>query len=219
MTETREITPIQRLVLAAAGRGAERAGTIFALDAECAGVARAAREPMMAQIRLAWWRDGLSAEDAVPAHRSPVMDALRALPDFAAIRAALVAVVDGWEELILWDGADAGAMLEAYAGGRGAGLFAALSPGHAEGSAAWGRLWALWDLSGHVDDEALARAAVDRGRKLLERAGRLSAARLPRMLAMLAGAARHDIGRGKRAPARLTPGLYMRLLRLQILGR
>jgi len=219
MTETREIAPIQRLVLAAAGRGSARAGTIFALDNECAHIARAAREPLMAQIRLAWWRDGLNAAEAVPVHRSPTMDSLRALPDFAAIRAALTAIIDGWEELILWDGADAAAMLEAYAAGRGGGLFAAIAPEDAERASPWGRLWALWDLSGHVDDEALARATVDQGRTVLAVAGKLSAAQLPRILAMLAGAARHDIGRGGRAPSHLTPGLYMRLLRLQILGR
>lgn len=173
----------------------------------------------MAQIRLAWWRDGLKAPEAVPAHRSPVMDTLRALDDFLAVRDALAAVVDGWEELILWDGADGPSMLAAYADGRGAGLFAALSPDHGDAVSTWGRLWALWDLSGHLGDDALARASIDQARRLLEQMPDLSCAGLPRMLAMLGGAARHDIVRGRRAPATLTPGLYMRLLRLQIFGR
>ena len=219
VTEKLEITPIQRLVLSAAAGAGERASAIIALDNECARVAISAREPLMAQIRLAWWRDGLNAREAASVHRAPVMDALRSLDDFAAIRDALVAMIDGWEELILWDGADPAVMLQAYAEGRGAGFFAALHPGHAGGSGLPGRLWALWDLSGHLDDEALAAAAIAQGRSLLEQGGGRSYLRLPRMLAMLAGAARHDIASGRRAPSRLTPGLYMRLLRLQIFGR
>ncbi|TNE45595.1 MAG: hypothetical protein EP321_05670 [Sphingomonadales bacterium] len=219
MTEKHEITPIQRLVLAAAGKGAPRAETIIALDNECARIAVVAKEPLMAQIRLAWWRDGLIAREAVPAHRSPIMDALREIDDFEASREALVAIIDGWEELILWDGADAADMLERYAAGRGRGLFAALHPAHAERSAHWGRLWALWDLSGHLGDEALGQKCIGQGHVLLEQDRDLPGARLPRMLAMLAGAAHHDVSRKRRAPARLTPGLYMRLIRLQALGR
>ena len=219
MTEKHEITPIQRLVLGSAGKGASRAETIFALDNECARIAVVAKEPLMAQIRLAWWRDGLNAREAVSAHRSPIMDALRGIDDFESIREGLVAIIDGWEELILWDGADAADMLERYAGGRGRGLFVALHPARAERSAHWGRLWALWDLSGHLADEVLGRECIGQGHVLLEQDRDLSGARLPRMLAMLAGAAHHDVSRKQRAPARLTPGLYMRLIRLQILGR
>jgi len=215
--ETPENSPIQRLALSVAGARAGRARLVFALDNECARIARVAREPMMAQIRLAWWRDGLASADALPAHRSPVMDALRAMEGFPAVRDHLIALIDGWEELILWDGGEREAMLRVYAEGRGGGLFAAIAPEREEEARLWGGLWALWDLAGHLDDADLARAAIDRGS---ERArGLPSHPSLPRLLAMLGGAARADLARGRGMPAALTPGLYMRLLRLQIFGR
>jgi len=214
--ETPENTPVQRLVLSAAGRRARRAELLFALDNECARIARAAREPMMAQIRLAWWRDGLASADALPAHRSPMMDALRAMEGFPAARDGLIALIDGWEELILWDGDEPDAMLRAYASGRGGGLFEAFAPERGEEARRWGRLWALWDLAGHLDDAELARAAIRQGGELAR--GLPARPLLPRALAMLGGAARRDLARGGAMPAVLTPGLYMRLLRLQIFG-
>ncbi len=215
--ETHEITPVQRLVLSAAGKRAGRAEGAIALDGECARIARAAREPMMAQIRLAWWRDGLASADALPAHRSPMMDALRAMEGFAEARAGLIAMIDGWEELILWGGEDAPDMLRLYAEGRGGGLFAAIAPEREQQARIWGRLWALWDLAGHVEEADLAEAAIAQGR---DWARELPARPpLPRLLAMLGGAARRDLARGRGMPPALTPGLYMRLLRLQIFGR
>jgi len=131
------------------------------------------------------------------------------------MRPHLVAMIDGWEELILFDGADPDAMLIAYARGRGGGLFAAFG-GVSASAAAGGPAWALWDLAGHMDDDALAQKAVAIAHEAAT--GRRSL-RLPRMLAMMAGAARDDVRRGRGAPPDLTPGLYLRLLRTQIFGR
>ena len=209
-----QISPLQRVLIAAAGRAAGRATCLFTLDNACAQVARSAHEPVMAQIRLAWWRDGLLAETAQPQHRSPEMDALRALDGFAGMRPHLVAMVDGWEELILFDGADPDAMLSAYARGRGGGLFAAFDPasgGHGESA---GRIWALWDLAGHLSDADLSAQAIALARDAL-----CTPTCLPRMLAMMAAVARRDIARGMGAPADLTPGLYLRLLRAQLFRR
>lgn len=213
------VTPVQRVLLPAAGRAMERARAAFALDNACAQVARVAREPMMAQIRLAWWRDGIAAETARPEHRSAEMDALRAIESFDAARPHLVAMIDGWEELILHDGEDGRAMLGAFAAGRGAGLFGALFPDRAEHGAVAGRVWALWDLAGHLGDEALVGEALELAREALTgwRSGPRRA--LPRLLAMMVAGAAPDVARGRGAPAGITPGLYARLLRAQIFGR
>ncbi len=215
--ENRTISPVQRLMIATTGRRRAQAEQIVALDNECAYIAQSAREPMMAQIRLAWWRDGLASEEALPAHRSPMMDALRAVEGFDLMRSGLIAMVDGWEELILWGGEEPQAMLEAHAAGRGGGLFAAFAPDHAEVARKWGQLWALWDLAGHLGDADLANAAIERGKALAHDLSGVGA--LPRMLVMLARAARYDLLQGRGMPPSLTPGLYMRLLRLQIFGR
>lgn len=208
------ISPLQRVLIAAAGGARDRAACIFALDNACAQVARTVHEPLMAQIRLAWWRDGVQAETPLAQHRSPEMDAMRALDGFAAIRPHLVAMVDGWEELILFDGADPDAMLAAYARGRGDGLFAAFG-GAVAGDGAGGAVWALWDLAGHLGDDALAGMAVACARDMATG----PRVRLPRMLAMMAQPARDDVLRGRGAPPDLTPRLYLRLLRTQMFGR
>ncbi len=208
-----DVSPLQRVLTAAAGGARDRAACLFALDNACAQVARTVHEPLMAQIRLAWWRDGLQADTALAQHRSPEMDALRALPGFERMRPHLIAMVDGWEELILFDGADADAMLAAFARGRGGGLFAAFAGETLDDAA--GKAWALWDLAGHLGDEALAERAVALAR---DRA-MAPQSRLPRMLAMMDAVARDDVRRGRGAPPDLTPRLYLRLLRTQILGR
>ena len=211
-----EIQPFQRLVCASAGKVGTRVARIFALDNACAQIARTVSEPIMAQIRFAWWRDGLRAQVLPAQHDAPIMVALRGDDEFDRARAGLIAMIDGWEELIVGGEGNNRDMLSAYAAGRGAGLFAALAPTYAGQSAAAGQVWALWDLAGHLSDPALAEDAVNLARDLSEGA---KTAGLPRMLAMMAGPAIADVHRGTGAPSVLTPGLYLRMMRFQIFGR
>ena len=60
------LTPLHRLALAyapAASRGAWLG--FLALDMRLAAIVRAAREPMIGQIKLAWWRERLRGRDSV----------------------------------------------------------------------------------------------------------------------------------------------------------
>lgn len=217
MSETPEVSPFQRLVCSSAGPARGRAVQVMALDNACAHILRYVREPMMAQIRLAWWRDGLNAQTLSPEHKAPDMLAIHGCDGFAEVRGGLVALVDGWEELILSE--ESGApdkMLEDYARGRGGGLFAALAPDYAEHSEAAGEIWALWDLVGHLRDDALAAEALALAQQKLER---VNISSLPRMLAMMAGVAASDIRKGRGAPSALTPDIYIHLLWIQIFGR
>ncbi|RXR27652.1 hypothetical protein EQG66_11200 [Sphingobium fluviale] len=216
MDEMSEISPFQRLVCTAAGRKAGRAAGIFALDNACAQIARTVTEPIMAQIRLAWWRDGLMAEALSAQHVAPDMLALRSIDEFAQARLGLVAIIDGWEELIAGGDGNDRDMLLAYAAGRGAGLLAALVPEYAERSARAGQVWALWDLAGHVTDAALREAAIGLACQIAESA---NIAGLPRIITMLVGPALSDVRRGRGAPPVLTPGLYARMMRFHIFGR
>lgn len=216
MDETPELRPFQRLVCASAGKGAERTARIFALDNACARIAQTVTEPFMAQIRLAWWRDGLMTEALSAQHDAPDILALRSIDDFSRARLGLVAMIDGWEELIVSAGVSVSEMLSAYAEGRGAGLFAALVPEYADHSAVAGEAWALWDLAGHLSDPDLAKEAIHLANDFADSA---NIARLPRMLKIMAGPALADIRRTKGAPRQLTPGLYARMMRYQIFGR
>ncbi len=66
MDDLAETLPtMHRLALAyAPGRTRLAWLALLALDSRLAGVLRSASEPMLAQIRLAWWRDMLARSEA-----------------------------------------------------------------------------------------------------------------------------------------------------------
>ena len=110
-------------------------------------------------------------------------------------------------------------MLPCYAEGRGQGLFAALWPEGQGDIDDTGQIWALWDLAGNIGDDALAAITVSQAQSLAQSASRSKLSALPRMLRQLVIPAITDALNGKGAPRRLTATLYLRLLRIQLLGR
>ena len=218
------LTPLSRL-LVAHGRGAvgRRLALAFALDARLAELVRSTSEPMIGAIRMAWWREALGVVESkrvegAAGRGDPLVDALTPVFAVAADRAALGAMIDGWEELI--DPADPGdARLAAFAEGRG-GLFA-LVAGDAAPSwvGAAGAGWALWDMAGHVRDAGLARRAMALAGDRLAQApvrgwsGRLAPLRL------MTGLARADAVAGRVPTSGLTPALYRRFLWLALLRK
>ncbi|MBS0255070.1 MAG: hypothetical protein JSS36_07660 [Proteobacteria bacterium] len=107
---------------------------LLALDARLAGVVRGAREPILGQLRLAWWRERLGEDPARWPTGEPLLAQLRALP-----AATMAPLVDGWEALLL------GEDLEAWLAARPAAL-AALHAGPEVARLARG--WALGELAG-----------------------------------------------------------------------
>lgn len=87
--------PVERLALAyAPSRVLAIWVGYLALDRRLADAAREGRDPIMVQLRLAWWRDRL----AEPATQWPIGEPLLSmLKVWHPERAALSAVVDGWE--------------------------------------------------------------------------------------------------------------------------
>ena len=189
------LPPPQRLALnyaPAAWRAAT--GALFALDTRLSELVAKANEPLLAQLRLAWWRDELGKPPGERAKGDPVLDAIGLW--WAGEEPALAGLVDGWEQLV-GDPPLPDATLEAFAEGR-AEAFAALARRVGEGGAAAdaeaaGRLWALADFATHTSDPEERAAA-------LRLAGAAAGApRLPRALrplAILRGLARRSIARG-----------------------
>lgn len=105
---TDELTPVERLALAYAPRRARTTWTGFlAFEHRLADAAREGREPMMIQLRLAWWRDRMGE----PATRWPEGEPLLALlQTWDTERVALRGLVDGWEARIV--GEDGGVELD-----------------------------------------------------------------------------------------------------------
>lgn len=212
VSQTLNPTELPRLLAAYAGADAQRHHLLWVLDARLAALVRSTSEPMIGQIRLTWWSEALGDETGVKGRGEPLIDALRAID--AAPPSGLGRWLDGWEALI-------GEIdLHAYAQGRGGGLFRALAgedeiPGWLDRAA---MVWALWDLSGHVEDAALADRAIAMARQHLpDQKMRWPAKWRPMRIAY--GLARHDVLRGRRAPGGLTPALYLRLMRIALVGR
>jgi phytoene synthase len=187
---------------------------LHALDLELAEVVRTTTEPMLGQIRLAWWREQLQALDAGARPAQPVLAALadHLLPAGVS-GASLEPLEDAWLALLADD-------LAAYAEARAV-LFAAaarlLAGAPVPGIEALGAGWALVDLA-RSGREIAAEALADAERLLAP--PRVDGP--ARQLAGLAALARRDLAelRAGRLPgARGTPGRQARLLWSIVSGR
>ena len=79
---------------------------LLTLDLRLADAARAGRDPLMIQLRLAWWRDRFDQPSSEWPAGEPLLALLKA---WDSERAALRAMVDGWESQIV--GEDGGTSL------------------------------------------------------------------------------------------------------------
>ncbi|HSQ96749.1 MAG TPA: hypothetical protein VLM18_11735 [Croceibacterium sp.] len=184
---------------------------LLALDARLGAIVRRGSEPVLAQMRLAWWRDLLSTEPASWPHGDPLLELLSLWHE----PAALGAVVESWEAL-LGDSLDARS-ISAFGLGRGE-AFAHLARElceEAPPAAACGQLWALADLAANLSDPGERAAAIEAA-ALLPPCRKLPRALRP--LAVLAGLARRSLARGS-PPLLDGPGTMLLAMRLGITGR
>jgi 15-cis-phytoene synthase len=147
------LPPLSRLALAYAPSAARPVWLgVLALDARLAGVVRDAREPLIGQIRLAWWRERLAEE----AKSWPVGEPLLALlRGWEGTHGPLGEMVDGWEIMLGEPPLEKESLLAA-AEGRAAGLAAAAVrlgfPERREAVRYMGRRWALADFLANLSD-------------------------------------------------------------------
>lgn len=189
--------------------------TIFLeLDMRLARIVAGTSEPMLGQMRLAWWREQLAN---TPEHRpagDAVLDGIGV--HWQGCEHALIALVDGWEFMLAEELDEAGA--SAFAQGRAApfvamGLMAETSNASSVDAAA--RRWALVDAAIHIPDGTERRMLLD-----LASANR-KAVRLPRSLrglAVLDALARRSLRRGGR-PLMEGRGASIAAARAAIFGR
>jgi phytoene synthase len=209
------LPPVARLALAYAPARAQPAWlAVLALDARLAQQVRSAREPILGQIKLAWWRERLAEPPAAWPQGEPL---LMAVAGWHGHHPALAALVDGWEALL--GGAPLpDAVLAQFVAGRAAamqGLARVLHrPEAAAASGEAGAGWAIADLAAHLTD-ADERAA----------AGKLADAhdwrrpRLPRdmrPLVVLRGLGQRHLDGGGRATG--SAGQLLLAMRLGIFG-
>ena len=214
-----ELDPDRNLALAyVPARHRAAIGALWRLDAALANALAGGREPLIARIKLAWWREALERLDRAPPPAEPVLRdaAEHLLPAVAG--AELAKMEEGWAVLASAEPL-APADLDIYAAGRGALLFrytARLLGGGEEGLDPAGEAWALVDLARHCAARADSDVALEAARRRRP-AGRWPARLRP--LGMLAALAARDADPA-RPPweARGAPARMWRMLRHRITG-
>lgn len=201
----------RRLALAYAPAEAREPLLAFlALDVRLAGIVRHSHEPMLAQLRLAWWREQLQQDGGAWPTGEPLLAALRS---WNGRHGVLAALADGWEGMA---GAAplAPAVFEQLAQARAEG-FAALADGHAE-ARRMGRNWALADIAARLSHPQEQAAALDLARRQDWRGASLP--RTLRPLAVLHGLAARALRRGGNLD-RISPTDLLAALRIGLVGR
>lgn len=126
--------------------------TALQLDRRLARIVARTTEPMLGQMRLAWWRDALGKPAADRPRGDAVLDAIG--EHWAGREAAMIALVDGWEVLVTAEQLGV-AEIGAFGTQRGA-FFVALSDDRDAASdarvAAAALRWALADAATAVSD-------------------------------------------------------------------
>ncbi|MET1754550.1 squalene/phytoene synthase family protein [Novosphingobium sp. RD2P27] len=167
---------VSRLALVYAPAWArERTLAVFALDARLADLIRGSSEPMLAQLRLAWWREAVARPASSWPEGEPIFSLLRSWVDQ---HSPLTSLIDGWEALTAHPplGEEA---VRAFAQGRAAasGALARVLGSVKEEDAATslGRIWALEDLAMRLsreDERKIALALAAEQPVALPRTGR-----------------------------------------------
>ncbi len=183
------------------------------LDARLARIVAATNEPMLGQMRLAWWRDVLNqAPDRRP-KGDAVLDGIGEY--WAGHEQALVALVDAWE-LLLGEELEHKTALE-FAASRCTPIAALVVMAGGQPEAGKGAMrWALADAAAKVSSEEERSVFISFGEKEL-----VQPARFPRALrgiAVLCALAERSIRRGGR-PLMEGRGAALTAARAAIFGR
>ena len=218
-SDTSEILPDEAsLALAYTGSNLRDALTIFfEFDARLARIVAATTEPMLGQMRLAWWRDTLGQPASERPQGDQVLDAVG--EHWLGAEDALIAVVDGWEQMLSEPPLKRDAA-EAFAEGRAEGLagLARLinSPETVAGAVKEaGRTWAIADAVSHVSAGEERDTLLELGR------GLPAVPKLPspfRGVAVLAALGKRALDAGG-APLMDGRGAALVALRAGLLGR
>lgn len=207
-----KLPPRQRLALAyAPSRDRPKVLALLALDQRLAGIVRHSHEPMLAQLRLAWWREQLASDGKAWPSGEPLLALLRS---WQGGHGVLGGLVDGWEAMI---GA-APLPPTSFAGlaeARGAAFAAIANNSAAPQALRLGRNWALADIAARLSHPQERQAALD-----LVHAQDWRGARLPRglrPLAVLHGLAARDLRHGGNQD-RVSPLALLAAMRIGMTG-
>jgi phytoene synthase len=193
-------------------------GALWYLDAALGAVVSGGKEPMIARIKLAWWREALERLDHAPPPAEPTLEAAAVYLLPRGLSGAELSAMEGGWTVLLGEDALSAEELQAYAAERGATLFrltarllgAEVSSEQVEA----GQCWALADLARH-SGEPDSGAALAAARGLVREEKWPSTLRPLGMLAILAARdVRADVPEPPGSPTRM-----LRMLKHRITGR
>lgn len=199
----------------APGKSRAALDALFSLDTALGNVLRTTREPLVGQMRLAWWREALQGLDTSDAPAEPVLQSLAAAVLPVGITGhALSGTVDAWEPLL---GDIGNGSIDEHARLRGRALFTmagrALDAATDDPVGDAGEGWALADLAANLSDPALAGRAREEAVAKLTATRRSRWSRNGRALGALALIA------DRRLRGALPPTFVLRLVRFRLTGR
>ncbi len=207
-----ECPEVSRIALASAGRDRDLWLAAFALDGRIGRMVLGATEPMLGQMRLAWWRDQFGQPVTARPDGDPLLDLIGR--SWEGCERALRDLVDGWEALLSprpLSEADSAS----FVAGRSS-LARALadrvgSPTAANEAERAGTLWALAYLAVHTQEPDERAAVLDRAAEIARQNLRLP--RPMRPLSVIGGLARRSLNSGGRPLLgdRLSPLIALRL--------
>lgn len=192
----------------------EQTLALLALDTRLASLIRRSKEPMLAQLRISWWREAISGDPATWPSGEPILASLRT---WGNAPASVSGLMDAWEALTA-PSPLAEESLAAFARGRG-NATAALAdvigrPQDREAARVLGEIWALEDLAmrlGREDEREIACRLASELPNKLPRVGKHL-----RTLRVLAGLSRRRREKGSEegasSPAALLTALKLGLL-------
>ena len=196
---------------------------LWRLDVALGQAIAGGREPLISQIKLAWWRDALEKLDSARPPAEPVLEsAAAAILPSGVTGSALSKMEEGWTGLLSQDPLSE-AELAGYAAARGGLLFrysaALLGVSLAPKLETAGEGWALVDLARHSNAEDAA-AAMAAARDRLEASAGVRWPASLRPLGMLAALARRDAHRGLSAfEEQGAPRRMLRMIGHRLTGR
>jgi phytoene synthase len=153
---------VQRLALAYAPAGIRGEWlTLLAFDTRLAGIVRRTSEPLLGQLRLAWWRDRLGGVGGLEIQGEPLLAALSA---WAGDEAVLLQLVDAWEAMLTTDDAQIAAftgLSQVRAAAMAALAIRAGCPDDAEAAKRAGFAWSIADLALGQSDPKLRQTLTE----------------------------------------------------------
>lgn len=187
---------------------------LLALDARLGQIVSRTREPLLGQMRLAWWRERLGEAPAAWPTGEPLLTSIAA--DWRGPVSGLAPLAKAWEEL-LGEAPLGPEAIRRFAIGRGSAFAAFAEAFDGRASAEAGRAgarWALADFAFRTSSDQERAAAIGLGRAL-PRVGPLP--RALRGVAALDGLAARSLARGE--PLFTGRGAALAALRLGMFGR